>query len=114
MAAQNLLSSPEFEGYSSDEEVKDYNDPYDGKLYDMSTSKQGDTYTVTFYLQETFREMSTFLEHIYEFESNKNNTGLVTQFNFDKKKVILTLYKTKKLLIQGAGGRVWRNSVFRK
>lgn len=114
MATSGIPSSPDFGGFTSDEDVKDYTDPYNGMLYDISASKKSDSYTAIFYTPETFSEISQLLQDLYVFQENKNKSGKETNFTFADKKVVLILYKTKKLLIQGSGSKLWRNSIFRK
>lgn len=113
MASKKKSAKPESEG--SDFEAEDYNDVLDGSLYDIFPSKKADSFTVIFYTDQTFTEINEFLHGMYQFQTNKNNTGIETHFTLDDKfKVVLTLYKNKKLLIQGAGSKLWRNTIFRR
>lgn len=54
------------------------------------------------------------MEELYTFQKNKNNSGIEASFTLSDKKVCLTLYHNKRLLVQGGGSKLWRNSIFRK
>ena len=94
-------------------EDQDYRDANTSSLYDLIPSSKKDSCTVTFYTQDTFNEVAKFLQAQYSFQTNSNNTALTTDTSVNKQKVVLTLYKNRKLLIQGAGSWTWRNTVFR-
>ena len=98
---------------ANEESFKDYHDNLNGQLYDISASRSGESYTVLFYTQQTHNEMKELLQDQYQFQTNKNNCGIDTSFILCDKKVVLNLFNNKKLLIQGIGSRLWRNSIFR-
>ena len=96
------------------DEYKDYHDRHNGSLYDIAPSRNGESYTVLFYTDQTYKEIRELLEKQYTFQKNKNNCGIETGFTLSDKRVFLNLYNNKRLLIQGGGSKLWRNSVFRK
>ena len=55
----------------------------------------------------------TLLRAEYSFKPNANGSAFLANTEIEGNTVVLTLYKTKKLLIQGCGTWEWRNSVFR-
>ena len=57
--------------------------------------------------------MKELFQDQYQFQTNKNNCGIDTSFILCDKKAVLNLFNNKKLLIQGIGSRLWRNSIFR-
>ena len=99
---------------ANEESFKDYHDKLNGQLYDISASRSGESCTVLFYTEQTYIEMKELLQAQYQFQPNRNNCGIDTCFLLCDKKVVLNLYNNKKLLIQGTGSRLWRNSIFRE
>ena len=91
----------------------DYHDANNGILYNLVPSNKFDSFTVTFLKQKTFQEMSELLNKEYTFKCNANGTATTATTLAGNQKVVLSLYKTKKLLIQGNGSWEWRNTVFR-
>ena len=69
--------------------------------------------TIDFYKQHTFDQVTKLLPAKYNFKPNVNGSATVATTAVEAKKVVLTLYKTKNLLIQGSGAWTWRNTVFR-
>lgn len=99
---------------ANEEDFKDYQDKLHGQLYDISPSRSGESYTCLIYTEQTYNEIKELLQAQYQFQTNKNNCGIDTSFILCDKKVVLNLFNNKKLLIQGAGSRLWRNSIFRE
>ena len=64
--------------------------------------------------KKTFQEISKLLNNEYTFKCNANGTATTATTLAGNQKVVLSLYKTKKLLIQGNGSWEWRNTVFRE
>ena len=54
--------------------------------------------------------MTELLQALYQFQTN--NCGIDTSFMLCDKKDVLNLFNNTKLLIQGIGSRLWRNSIF--
>ena len=88
----------------------DYHDANNGILYNLVPSNKFDSFTVTFLKQKTFQEMSKLLNNECTFKCNANGTATTLAGN---QKVVLSLYKTKTLSIQGNCSWEWRNTVFR-
>ena len=98
---------------ANEESFTDYHDNLNGQLYDTSASRSGESYTVLFYTQQTHNEMKELLQDQYQFQKSKNNCGIDTSFILCDKNIVLNLLNNKKMLIQGIGSRLWRNSIFR-
>ena len=73
----------------------------------------GECYTAIFYTDQTFNEITALLEQEYTFLPNKLNNGKEANFLLYDQTVIVTLYKNKKMQIEGTGRKIWRNSVYR-
>ncbi|MEW8547327.1 MAG: hypothetical protein AB2693_27785 [Candidatus Thiodiazotropha sp.] len=114
MAKQKTPRYQDSFSLDGEDDVHDYQDKHNGSLYDIAPSRTGESYTVLFYTDQTYSEMSKLLEGRYQFQTNKSKCGLETSFILCDKKVVLTLDSNKRLLIQGGGCKLWRNSVFRK
>ena len=67
--------------------------------------------SVDFYTHHTYDQITKLLQAEYSFKPNGNGSAATTEA--ETKKVVLALYRTKKLLIEGAGTWTWRNRVFR-
>lgn len=100
-------SLTDFEGFSDNEMPCDFVDKNNGSLYDLLISKNSDNISVLFYTKETYEEMMDLLKTLYTFTTNTATTEIGGQ------KVVITTYKTKKLIIQGAGSKLWHNSIFK-
>ena len=98
---------------SINDDIQDYDDKHNGSLYDIAPSKNGECYTAIFYTDQTFKEITELLGQEYTFLPNKTNSGNEANFLLYDKEVVVTLDKNKKMLIQGAGCKLWRNSVYR-
>ena len=98
---------------SINDDIQDYDDKHNGSLYDIAPSKNGECYTAIFYTDQTFKEITELLGQEYTFLPNKTNSGIEANFLLYDKEVVVTLDKNKKMLIQGAGCKLWRNSVYR-
>ena len=94
------------------DDIRDYDNKHNGSLYDIASSNNGDCFTAIFYTDQTFKEITELLEHEYKFQPNKDNNGQEADVLLYDKKVVLNLYKNKKMVIQGAGSKLWRNSVY--
>ena len=92
----------------------DYTDPNNGVLYDLKTSKNFDTCTISFKSQDKFNQLTNLLKNHNTLSENLKCKSLSTSIEVDSRKVKLTLYATRKLLIQGTGCWTWRNTVFRE
>ena len=76
-------------------------------------TKQDDCFVVVFDSQSQFDEMADKLKGKYNFSDSKNNSATIAQTVVESRKVTLTLYKTTpKLMIKGAGSKVWVSTVF--
>ena len=95
------------------DDIRDYDDKHNGSLYDIAPSNNGECFTAIFYTDQTFKEITELLEHEYKFQPNKDNNGQEADVLLYDKKVVINLYKNKKMIIQGAGSKLWRNSVYR-
>ena len=80
---------------ANEESFKDYHDNLNGQLYDISASRSGESYTVLFYTQQTHNEMKELLQDQYQFQTNKNNCVIDTNFILCDKKSFLTCLTTK-------------------
>ena len=94
------------------DDIRDYDDKHNGSLYDIAPSNNGECFTAIFYTDQTFKEITELLEHEYKFHPNTDNNGQKADVLLYDKKVIINLYKNKKVVIQGAGSKLWRNSVY--
>ena len=90
-----------------------YQDDNNGVLYNLVNSKNIDSFTVTFFNEQTFKEITEILNAEYTFKTNSNGSGTIATTEAGSQKVVLNLYNSKKLLIQGAGSWEWRNTAFR-
>ena len=81
-------------------------------LYDLTTSRNGECYTVLFHTKSTFDDIADLLTELYNFQPNRNQTALTTSTFVNQQKVVLTLYLNNKLLIQGTGNKIWVETVF--
>ena len=95
------------------DDIRDYDDKHNGSLYDIAPSNNGECFTAIFYTDQTFKEITELLEQEYKFHPNTDNNGQKADVLLYDKKVIINLYKNKKMVIQGAGSKLWRNSVYR-
>lgn len=111
--AGNVKNSQVTQSLCSANESNDYSDPNNGLLYNLVPSKKLDSCTVTFFHQQTYNEITKLLRAEYNFKPNVNGSAFLANAEIGSSTVVLTLYKTKKLLIQGGGTWEWRNSVFR-
>ena len=111
--AKNTETASKIQGSSSKKETKDYVDLNSGTLYNIVPGKKFDSCTIDFYTQHTYDQVTKLLQSQYKFKQNVNGSATVATIAVEAKKVVLTLYKTKKLLIQGSGAWTWRNTVFR-
>lgn len=111
--ARSAKSSPALQKVNDSNLTNDYHDENNGILYNLMPSRNFDSFTVTFFDQQTFDEITVLLNAEYTFKSNSNGSATITATEVDAQKVVLTLYKTKKLLAQGSGSWEWRNTVFR-
>ena len=82
-------------------------------LYDLTTSRNGECYTVLFHTKSTFDDIADLLTELYNFQPNRNQTALTTSTFVNQQKVVLTLYLNNKLLIQGTGNKIWVETVFK-
>ena len=90
-----------------------YQDDNNGVLYNLVNSKNIDSFTVTFFNEQTLKEITEILNAEYTFKTNSNGSGTIATTEAGSQKVVLNLYNSKKLLIQGAGSWEWRNTAFR-
>ena len=111
--AKNTETASKIQGSSSKKETQEYVDLNSGTLYNIVPGKKFDSCTIDFYTQHTFDQVTKLLQSQYKFKQNLNGSATVATTAVEAKKVVLTLYKTKKLLIQGSGAWTWRNTVFR-
>ena len=94
--------------------TNDYQDDNNGVLYDLAPSKDFSHFTVTVFNEQTFNDISTLLNSAYSFKSTSNGSGSIANTEAGSQKVVLSLYKSRKLVVQGAGSWEWRNTVFRE
>lgn len=111
--AKNTETSSKTQGSSGKKETQNYVDLNNGTLYNIVPARKFDSCSVDFYTQHTFDQVTKLLQAQYNFKQNANCTATIAITAVEAKKVVLTLYKTKKLLIQGSGTWLWRNTVFR-
>ena len=93
--------------------TNDYHDENNGVLYNLVPSKTFHSFIVTFFTQQTFDEITKLLNAEYTFKRNSNGSATSATTEARSQKVVLTLYKSKKLLTQGIGSWEWRNTIFR-
>ena len=91
----------------------DYQDDNNGVLYDLVPSNDFGSFTVTVFNEQTFNEITTQLNAEYSFKAISNGSGCIATTEAGSQKVVLSLYNSKKLVVQGAGSWEWRNTVFR-
>ena len=53
------------------DEYKDYHDRHNGSLYDIAPSRNGESYTVLFYTDQTYKEIRELLEKQYTFKKKQ-------------------------------------------
>ena len=111
--AQNTEDISKTQCPSGMKETNDYVDLNNGILYNILAGKKLDSCTIEFYTQPTFDQLSKLLQAQYKFKKTANGTANVATTAAEARKVVLTLYTTKKLVIQGSGAWTWRNTVFR-
>ena len=111
--AKNAKTTPTTQGPSDAKEKHDYVDLNNNSLYNIVPARKSDSCSVDFYTQHTYDQITKLLQTEYNFKPNANGSAAVATTVVETKKVVLTLYRTKKLLIQGTGTWTWRNTVFR-
>ena len=111
--AKNARKSQDIQESSFANEANDYIDTNNGTIYNLSHTKTFDSCTITFLTQATYNEITKLLKAEYNFKPNGNGSATVASTDMGAQKVVLTLYRTRKLLVQGAGTWAWRNTVFR-
>ena len=111
--AKNAKSLSDMQTLDDSNTTHDYQDDNTGVLYSLAPSKSFDSFTVTVFKEQTFKEITQLLNAEYTFKTNSNGSGTIATTEAGSQKVVLTLYNSKKLLIQGAGSWEWRNTVFR-
>ena len=111
--AGNAKTSQATQSLCNANESEDYSDINNGLLYNLVPSRKLDSCTITFFTQQTYDEITKLLRAEYSFKPNANGSAFLANTEIGSSTVVLTLYKTKKLLIQGGGTWEWRNSVFR-
>ena len=77
-------------------------------------SKTDACYVVTFLTKEHYEEIANKLKAQYNFTANKNNSATIANTTVDSCKVILTLFISQKLMIQGSGSKDWVATVFKQ
>ena len=103
----------DFSGYSASDRDGDYNDAYNGTLYNVVETRLGTCITITFLNQEAFEKVFAQLDAQYDFKLNKPQNGQTTTVKTGNGKVVITVYKSCKILLQGKEAKMWRNTVFR-
>ena len=111
--AKNAKSISDMQTLEDSNTTHDYQDDNNGILYSLAPSKSFDSFNVTVFKEQTFKEITQLLNVEYTFKTNCNGSGTIATTEAGSQKVVLTLYNSKKLLIQGAGSWEWRNTVFR-
>ena len=111
--AKNARKSQDIQESSFTNEANDYIDTNNGTIYNITHTKAFDSCTITFLTQATYNEITKLLKAEYSFKPNGNGSATVASTEMGAQKVVLTLYRTRKLLVQGAGTWAWRNTVFR-
>lgn len=86
--------------------------PFNVTVYDLKTSKNFESCTVIFFTQDKFNELTDLLKTQYKCNQNPKTTALISSQLVENQNITLTLYTSRKLLIQGAGCWSWRNTVF--
>ena len=109
-------SDQDFSGFSAEEcEInlsnlsKQENDPFD-----LHISELTDCLTIKFYHQGDFDIMQSVLKDLYVFQQTKDQSGMSAETNILDKRVVITAYATKTLLVQGSGCRLWYSKIFHK
>ena len=64
-----------------------------------------------FHSKDAYSEMEEKLTELYDFRNN-NNSATIASTTAEGEKFVLTLYKNKKLLIQSAGEKTWKSTIF--
>ena len=77
-------------------------------------SKTDACYVVTFLTKEHYEEIANNLKAQYNFTANKSNSASIANTTVESRKVILTLFNSQKLMIQGAGSKDWVATVFKQ
>ena len=77
-------------------------------------SKTDACYVVTFLTKKHYEEIANKLKAQYNFTANKNNSATIANTTVESGKVILTLFNSQKLMIQGAGSKDWVATVFKQ
>ena len=77
-------------------------------------SKTDACYFVTFLTKKYYEEIANKLKAQYNFTANKNNSATIANTTVEGGKVILTLFNSQKLMIQGAGSKDWVATVFKQ
>ncbi|KAL4223210.1 hypothetical protein ACF0H5_016682 [Mactra antiquata] len=103
-------SNSDFEGFSLLLPVN--LDSYVDKHCEINFSEASHNITIKILCETFFLKLMEFFNHLYTMEDNKPKTGLTTCTELGGLKVVLTLYRTKTLLVQGSGCRLWTNSIF--
>lgn len=80
-------------------------------LFTITPSRNEECYTVLFHSKDAYSEMADKLAELYDFR-NINNSAITASTTTEGGKVVLTLYKNQKLLIQGVGGKTWKSTTF--
>ena len=91
---------------------KDANNTSD--LFTVTPSKNEESHVVEFHSKEVFDEMADKFTELYGFKDNaRNPTAITASTLVEGKKVFLTLYKSQKLMIKGAGSKDWKSTTFK-
>ena len=77
-------------------------------------SKSDACYVVTFLTKEHYEEIANKLKAQYNFTASKSNSASIANTTVESRKVILTLFNSQKLMIQGAGSKDWVATVFKQ
>ena len=103
----------QFSGFSESDIPADFHDKNNGVLYVVKESCLGESITISFYDKAVFEQVYERLTNIYLFTLNQPQTGHMTTTTIGKEKVVITAFKTGKLLIQGNESKLWKNTMFR-
>ena len=74
-------------------------------------ARNSESFTISFHTKEIFDDIADELTQLYDFQPNKNNSAIFANILVQKRRVVLTLFKSQKILIQGAGCKIWIDTI---
>lgn len=91
----------------------DYNNNNGERMCKIRDSQTSHNITIVFYQDKDYDTFLDLLKNQYDFTETKNCKGISTTKFIHDQKVVITVFYTKTLLIQGSGCRVWLDTEFK-